>query len=286
MKLSSIYEMIAHHYINRKKVTLPIEMADDKKLMILATGKSANEFWNNIDFYLEKYKKYDYLVMNRSIYKMKEAVMKIKPKYLAMCDSTYWGITTNVSINQALALDTYNRTKEVIEQIDWECYLITTIQEKFSYKNEKVKIIRLNSTKCVGDGELAYKLYKNNFAHPGIYNVAQLAIYFGITFFYKEIGLIGVDFDFLKNLNCDEECRLYDYAEHQYDQTKEDHIVGYYTSENTGTIYGSVLAKYILETAETFVSFGKLSVYAEKNNCKIINYSLQSLLDCYEKREL
>ena len=286
MKLSSIYEMIAHHYINRKKVTLPMDVAGDGKLMILATGKSANEFWNNRDFYLEKYKQYDYLVMNRSIYKMKEEIMKLKPKYLAMCDAIYWGVTSNISVNQSLALDTYKRTKEVIEQIDWECYLVTTIHEQFDFKNEKVKIIRLNATKCAGDGELAYKLYKDNFAHPGIYNVAQLAIYFGITFSYKEIGLIGVDFDFIKNLNCDEECKLLICAEHQYDQTKADSIIGYFTPENTGMINNSVLAKYILETAETFVSFGKLSVYAEKNNCKIINYSLQSLLDCYEKQKL
>lgn len=285
MKLASIYEMIAHHYINRKRVTIPVDMANDRKLMVLATGTSANEFWNNIDFYLNKYRQYDYLVMNRTIYKMKEQVMKIKPKYLAMCDSIYWG-AANGSVSQALALDTYHRTREVLEQIDWECYLVTTIQERFDFHNDNVKIIRMNSTKCEGDGELAYWLYKNNFAHPGIYNVTQLAIYFGITFLYKEIGLVGLDFDFIKNLNCDEECRLYDYAEHQYDKSKEDTIKGYYSSESTGTIYGSVLAQYIFQTAETFISFGKLSVYAEKNNCKIFNYSLHSLLDCYEKRKL
>lgn len=285
MKINMIYEMIAHHYINRKKVTIPVDMANDRKLMILATGTSANEFWNNIDFYLNKYRQYDYLVMNRTIYKMKEQVMKIKPKYLAMCDSIYWG-AANGSVSQALALDTYHRTREVLEQIDWECYLVTTIQEKFDFHNDNVKIIRINSTKCEGDGRLAYWLYKNNFAHPGIYNVTQLAIYFGITFLYKEIGLVGLDFDFIKNLNCDEECRLYDYAEHQYDKSKEDTIKGYYTSTGTGAIYGSVLAQYIDQTAETFISFGKLSVYAEKNNCKIFNYSLRSLLDCYEKRKL
>lgn len=285
MKLSSIYEMIAHHYINKKKVSIPVDMANDRKLMVLATGTSANEFWNNVDYYLNKYKQYDYLVMNRTIYKMKEQVMKIKPKYLAMCDSIYWG-STNVTVSQTLALDTYHRAREVFEQIDWECYLVTTIQEKFDFHNDNVKIIRINSTRCEEDGRLVYWLYKNNFAHPGIYNVAQLAIYFGITFLYKEIGLIGVDFDFIKNLNCDEECRLHDYAEHQYDKSEKDAIKGYYTSDNTGTIYGSVLARYIFQTAETFISFGKLSVYAEKNNCKIFNYSLQSLLDCYEKRKL
>lgn len=285
MKLSSIYEMIAHHYINRKKVTIPTDLAKSRKLMILATGTSANEFWNNVDLYLDKYKQYDYLVMNRSIYKMKDQVMKIKPKYLAMCDSIYWG-STNVAVSQDLALDTYHRAKEVLEQIDWECYLVTTIQEKFDFHNDNVKIIRINSTKCEGDGELVYWLYKNNFAHPGIYNVAQLAIYFGITFLYKEIGLVGIDFDFIKNLYCDENGMLYEYVEHQYDKSKEDGIMEYYTPDNTGTIYGSVMSKYILQTAETFVSFSKMSIYAQKNNCKIVNYSLKSLLDCYEKQKL
>ena len=126
MKLVSIYEMIAHHYINRKRVTIPVDMANNRKLMVLATGTSANEFWNNDDYYLNKYKQYDYLVVNRTIYKMKEQVMKIKPKYLAMCDSIYWG-AANGSVSQALALDTYHRTREVLEQIDWECYLIFTM---------------------------------------------------------------------------------------------------------------------------------------------------------------
>ena len=53
-----------------------------------------------------------------------------------------------------------------------------------------------------------------------------------------------------------------------------------------GEINNSLLAKYLYEIADTISSFGKLSMYAENESCRIINYSVDSLLDCYEKENM
>ena len=66
MKLSLLYEILAHHYINRKRVTLPENMSNGKKLLVLATGTSANSYWKE-GRWKEKFVDYDVLIMNRSI---------------------------------------------------------------------------------------------------------------------------------------------------------------------------------------------------------------------------
>lgn len=284
MKMHSIYEMIAHHYLNKKKVTKPIDLSQGKKLLIMATGKSANDYWENIENQ-KKFKDYDLLVMNRSIYKMEKQILEKKPRFFAMCDSIYWG-GQKISVSQELAEETYRRTKEMLEKIDWECFLLTSIQERFDFVNEKVHIIRLNATTYEADKEISYRLYAKNFCSPSIRNVGQLAIYFGITFGYKEIAIVGMDFDFFKNLFCDIKGRVGLYAEHQYDKIDGNVVEAFFTKENFGTINNSVLAKYLVNIADTFSGYGKLGIYAEKMGSRVINYSVSSMIDCYEKRSL
>lgn len=282
MNLGLIYEMFAHHYVNKKKVTKVTDLSAGKRLLILATGKSANQYWNKKKNQ-EQFEDCDILVMNRSIYKMEEEIFRLRPKYFAACDSIYWGNYREASVNKGLAKDTYLRTKEVLEKVDWELYLITTIHEKFDFVNENVHIIRINASAYQREDRRDYKLYKANFCSPVIFNVAQLAIYFGITFGYKQLELVGIDFDFIKNLYCDNECRVGLTAEHQYDTKGEKVVEVVFDKNKKGDINGSVLAKYLLETADTISSFAKLNLYAQEYGCKITNYSMNSLLDCYEK---
>lgn len=278
-----LYEIISHHYLNKKRVTKPYSISTNKKLLILATGTSANEYWN-ADKKGEQFSEYDILVMNRSIYKMEEEIFNLKPRYFAACDSVYWGNDKTASVTKNVVRETYLRTKEVLEKVDWDMYLITTIHEKFDFNNKHIHIIRLNASVYNSGKERDYKLYKGNFCNPGLYNVAQLAIYFGITFKYKKIGIAGMDFDFIKNLYCDDKCRVGLCAEHQYDKEGQAKIEVVFEPEKKGTVNGSVIAKYLYDTADTFAAFGKLGEYADRQGCKILNYSKRSLVDCYEKK--
>ena len=285
MRISLLYEILAHHYINRKRVTLPGNMSNGRKLLILATGTSANGYWQEKRC-KDKFSDYDVLIMNRSIYKMEKEIFKLRPKYFAACDSIYWGSFADTAVNKDIAQDTYRRTKEVLEKVDWEMYLVTTIHEKFDFKNDNVHIIRINASAYSTDSARDYALYKGNYCSPHIYNVAQLAIYFGITFDYKEIALVGLDFDFIKNITCDEKCRIGLTADHQYDKEGEKKISVVFDRAKKGVVNNSLLAKYLYEIADTIASFGKLSMYAEKEGCRIVNYSVDSLLDCYEKENI
>ena len=285
LNINSLYEILAHHYINRKKVTKVSDMSMGKRLVVLATGKSANEYWSCASIQ-KKFLSDDILVMNRTIYKMRDQIFKLRPKYLAICDPIYWGNISSAAVNHDLATDTYKKTKEVLEEVDWKCFLITTIHESFDFNNPNVQIVRLNTTNRETKSEFDYWLYKYNFCSPIIQNVAQLAIYFGITFEYKEIALIGIDFDFIKNLFCDKNCIVGLTAEHQYDVQGEATVTAYFTKERKGDINNSVLAKYLYEIAVTIGCFGKLSIYAQKQGCRIVNYSENSLIDCYEKKNL
>lgn len=284
MKISLIYEILAHHYINKKKVARPEDLSKGRKLLIMATGKSANEYWENRENQ-KKFRDYDMLVMNRSIYKMREQIFEKKPQYFAACDPIYWGEKSD-TVAKELVDETYRRTKEVLEEIDWECYLVTTIHENFDIQNNKIHIIRLSATVYDSVSNWGYKLYKGNFACPLIKNVGQLAIFFGVTFGYKELALIGMDYDFFKNLFCDEKCLVGLYAEHQYDGSDGKKVEAHFERETYGVLNNSVLAKYLLGISETISAYGKLEMYAKSQGSKIINYSINSMLDCYEKRKI
>lgn len=284
MKINLIYEMLAHHYINKKKVSRPEDLSKGRKLLIMATGKSANEYWKN-QKNQEKFKDYDMLVMNRSIYKMEEQIFEKKPKYFAACDPIYWGQKSD-SVAQGLADTTFQKTKDVLERINWDCYLVTSIHERFQIQNDRIHIIRLNSSFYDADSDKYFKFYKNNFLCPSIKNVGQLAIYFGITFGYKELALVGMDFDFFKNLFCDEKCLVGLYAEHQYDDKDGKAVEAHFTREKYGTLNNSVLAKYLLDISETFRVYGELELYARSQGSRIINHSVNSMVDCYEKRRI
>lgn len=285
MKLYSIYEMMAHHYINRKKVTIPYDISEGKGLLVLATGPSANDYWDSPEVQA-KFSDYDVLVMNRTIYKMEEQVFKLKPKYFAVCDPVYWGGSANVGLDPKVLKETKERFSEVIEKVDWDCYLITSIQEQFHIENSHVRMIRINMTVCNDDNNLAYKLYEGNYASPALANVGQFAIYFGITFKYRKVALVGMDFDFFKNLYCDIDCNVGSVYAHQYDKQGSKVISGVLNKKSVGDINGSLIAKYLMTIADTFASFGKMNLYAERVGCEIINYSPESMIDCYEKRSL
>lgn len=285
IKFTEIYEMIAHHYLNRKKVSNidGVDLKQGNKLLIVATGNTAIPFWSN-EVEKFKFKDYDILIMNRTVYKMKEQVYKLRPRYIALCDPIYWGGTSSVTLDEGIRNETYDKTKEMLESITWKCYLLTTIHEKFIINNPYVEIIRMNATEINTNSNWDYKLYRRNYANPGIRNVGQLAIYSGITLGYKEIGILGMDFDFIKNIHCDKDCRLWDFAEHSYDKGESSKVITYL--DNKGNINGSVLAKYFYEYYRTLSSFGKLNLYAKNENCEIINYSVDSLLDCFKKQKI
>ena len=95
-----------------------------------------------------------------------------------------------------------------------------------------------------------------------------------------------MDFDFIKNITCDEKCRIGLTADHQYDKEGEKKISVVFDRAKKGVVNNSLLAKYLYEIADTIASFGKLSMYAEKEGCRIVNYSVDSLLDCYEKENI
>ena len=272
MKINLIYEMIAHRYINKKKVTKPIDLSNGRKLLVMATGKSANKYWDE-SVNQEKFTDYD----------MEQQIFEKKPKFFAACDPIYWGEKCH-RVSPELVEETCRKTKSVLERVNWECYLITSIHERFNFVNDKVHIIRLNSTIFDSHSDICYNFYKGNFCSPPLLNVGQLAIYFGITFGYKEIALVGMDFDFFKNLFCDKDCMVGLYAEHQYDKVDGKVVEARYSKEKYGTINNSVLAKYLLNISDTFRAYGKLELYAQKQGCKILNYSVDSMLDCYEKR--
>lgn len=285
IEIKKIYEMIAHHYLNSKRVTNVENVEHGEKLLILATGNSARPFWGD-KAVRDKFADYDILIMNRSIYKMKELVYELKPKYFALCDPIYWGGKNSIFLSDNIKNETYEKTRQIFENVNWNCYLLTTIHECFDFNNHYVKILRMNATEVNEDKKIDYRLYCGNYANPGMHNVAQLAIYGGITLGYKKIGILGMDFDFIKNIHCDENCNLWDYADHQYDDGENDKIITYLEKEKKGSINGSVLANYLYEYYRTVSTFGKLRMYANEQKCEIINYCIESMLDCFKKERL
>lgn len=264
-------------------ITKPTEMGADKKLLILANGPSANEFWKN-EKQAEKFSSYDLMCMNHAIYTNKEDIFRFKPSFFILVDPVFWGKIPEGEGNRKEYYDRIkNNVNKVLEKIDWKAFIITNYHGNITFKNKNLTVIRLNRNKILPEKERYYKLYKKNLANPGMDTVLESAIFWGITFGYKEIALLGTEFSMFKDLIVDQNNIVYNCSKHFYEEKLEDLSVKAVTKGKFG-FEGSAVAYYLHRISNCFSMFFELRKYADFYRCKIYNYTPDSMIDVFERR--
>lgn len=249
-------EMRSH---NKKfKPTKPKKMG--KKLFILGTGPSCTDYLNNRDLFED----YDILCVNSFMSRNNKEFCEIQPKYMCLADPIF--------------IDEENEeTKEVmgaINQISWNCYLISPANYVFkTIDNPHIKHIKMSSFLYENENKRRDDWYCKNLATPSIVNVVNLALFFGVTFGYEEIGLIGVESSFHKGLKVDKQNRKFIIEEHLYHEP--------YWAEFQDELW----LRYLFWSKNIHTDFIFAQI-AQKTGCKITNYTIDSFIDVFKKQEL
>lgn len=249
----------------------PTKMGE--KILLLATAPCVKDFFDS-ESVREQFKDYDLAFINYMIFYSQREAFLYKPKYIILLDpifyqEEYYGVGTKNPEKEKVV--------EVLERIDWECYLITSILADFGVKNKNIKYIRLS---CF---QLPYKewvvpLYKKNYVNMGIYNVMQGAIYFAITFGYKNIAILGCTYQPAERCMKEDGLYIYGYA-HYYDPER---TCDYIPIEKLQKMDSSYLANALERGGKSLACFWNLNKYAKKQGAEIVNYSDGSAIDAFK----
>lgn len=254
-----------------KNLNKPTKMGE--KILLLATAPCVKDFFE-FESVREQFQDYDLAFINYMIFYSQKEAFLYKPKYIILLDPIFYQ-------SDYFGKDKVNPEKEkirgVLKKIDWECYIITSVLADFGVKSDNINYIRLS---CF---ELPYKkwakpFYKRNICNMGIYNVMQGAIYFSITFGYKEIAILGCTYQPAERCMKEDGLYIYGYA-HYYDLER---ICEYVPIEKLRKMDKSFLANALARGAKSLECFWNLKKYGNEHGAHIINYSEGSAIDAFE----
>lgn len=249
----------------------PTKMGE--KILLLATAPCVEDFFK-YESVRKQFEGYDLAFINYMLVHSEKEVFEYKPKYIVLLDpiffqSDYYG---EGSINPEK-----EKVVNVLEKIDWECYLLTSVLADFGLKNSNIKYVRLSCFE-VGYHKWVLPLYRKNFVNMGIYNVMQGAVYFAITFGYKKIAILGCTYGMNKISKREDGVHLEGYA-HYYDMEPIHEFVPIEQVEKMK--YGLVSSIYE-RGKKSMICFWNLNKYALLEGAEIINYSEGSFIDAFK----
>lgn len=248
-----------------KDHTRPQKLGD--KILLLANGPSARLYDDNVEFFSD----YDLLVVN--FFPLKNPLFwTLKPRYLCLLDP--------VCINPVLCMEckaeetVKNNGLELMDaierKVDWPLTIVSYASYSFPYKNPNISYIKLSNARIKWtDMKINKKMFFKNWAIPKAQGVIVGALYFAIIFGYQEIALLGVEQSYLNSLIVDADNRMYSAVQHFYGDSR------YYISHT--------YEKELELVLEIFRGIRFAACMAEKENIKIINYTTDSYIQCFEK---
>ena len=252
------------------------EYAQNKtKVRVLANGPSLNQFLED-NKGNSNLNDFDYIVMNYM--PMHEDFELYKPKFLCLADPMFFQFSHRI--------DEVRKLFKVLNSIvHWEMIIViphNRIKEfqNFNYiHNPNLKVKPINSYTYAGLAKFRNSAYNLNFSMPGIYTVANLAIFTAINMNYKYIEVYGIDHNFFDSMFVTDDNVLCNRMKHFY--SNEVSLMPILRNDN-GKNYK--IADYTQSISNMFKSHDLLSSYAAFKNIEILNCSKDSMVDSYKKR--
>ncbi len=273
-----------HKLASQRKITVPINYGGGN-ILVVATGPSSNRFWGNESCRTGwEEKSYDICLVNDSFFKYKDIVFRLKPKFYCIMDSYYFDRECTTP-DQIERFESSRANREILNTVDWELNLIVPCTVSLEWlDNPKIKIIRLNSVAYNRDDlKSRFSYYKKNWMNPGRNNVVQGALYFAITFGYKQIALLGGEFNFWKDVYLSKDRHVIQEVEHCYEANKVERI--YDLDEDYGGRREGTMAVYLACLSESFSIYSYIREYADMMGARIVNYSEGTMIEAFEIAE-
>ncbi len=239
-------------------------------LIVLGGAPCASWFLDDPE-YRSHFQGYDVAFVNYMVFKSENSFFEIKPRYIMMFDpilyrDDYFGPGKENHIK--------NECMRIFEKVDWECNIVTTANAQFEFSNSNMNCIKISPV-SVNYHRFWNNALKKNIFNLGLYNVNQGAVYFAITFGYKNIALLGINYQ-LTQFRIEKD-GMHTWAPMHYYDTQPDEELHTWDVINSYK-YGMVADRYkhAYESAKVFWGIGS---YAKENDVKVTNYSDFSALD-------
>ncbi len=259
-KLQSAYKIFI-----KNKPTKPYKMGDN--LLILATAPSVRAFFE-YESVREQFAGYDLAAVNFMLVKSEDLMHKYRPRYFILYDSIYFMESARTGIPDWMREDCY-KMFEALERIDWDCHVITYQAGDWKINNPHIKFIYISVFNRQYNAFTKH-MYVNNHANAGVNNVIIGTLYFGITFGYKNIAILGCPYRQLSFEMKPDGLHIYNHM-HYYDEEPWEDIISY---EDLYKDYPDGLDLYLKKRAlKNGRSFAWIAKYAEEMGVKLINYS-------------
>ncbi len=259
-----------------KKTTKPVICG--KKLLVLATAPEVKAYFD--DYRVREYfRDYDVAVINKMPLCSETEMHVITPKYIIFFDGIFfddYDEKGNKNIRKEWV-------EEVLERVDWECNLVVPLLAEYQIENPHIRQIYIGVLKAKYN-RLTSVLYRHNIVNMGFNNVVMGAVYFGITFGYKQIALMGFTYGSINIGDYMDEDGLHVATYPHYYDEKVSHILIPNNELFDGTT--SYLYKRAVREVESMYKFCELARYAEDNNVEIINYTPNNTIDVFKSKNL
>lgn len=248
----------------------PMKMGE--KILLLATAPCVEDFFK-YESVRKQFEGYDLAFINYMLVYSENEVMEYKPKYIILLDPIFYR-------SDYFGEGKINTEKEkvvtVLEKIDWECYLLTSVLADFGLKNQNIKYVRLSCFE-VAYHKWALPLYKKNLVNMGLYNVMQGALYFAVTFGFKTIAVLGCTYK-QADLHIEEDGLHIEGYPHYYNLDRTHEII---PIEVLNKLKESSVAQIYARGYKSLMCFWNLKKYADLFGAQIINYSEGSAIDAF-----
>lgn len=270
-KLNSLWKLFV-----KNRVTKPHKMGS--KLLILATAPCVKNYFEK-ESVREQFKEYDIACINYMLYYSKEEVFQMKPKYFVLLDPCFYQEYA-ASANEP-PIPSYKELAKILEEIDWDCYIITTVFADFNVTNPHIHYIRLS---CFSTTYKNWKLplFKANYINLGYYNVIQGALFFAIVFGYENVAMLGCPYKPLNVRMVEEGLHVVEHM-HYYDTSAYEYTIPYEELHAREKGFWECSYRRAVLSHKCLWDLKKL---ADSQGCRILNYSEGSIIDAFRVGKL
>jgi hypothetical protein len=246
-----------------------------KTAVVIANGPSLKKELPKLT-HADEFKNVDFIVLN--FFANQEVFFKIKPKHYCFADPMFFQATHRRDEVKKMFL-------LLEDKIDWEMFFYVPSNRynsfiKFAgFKNNHIKIVKINSTSYSGYDRFRNYFYKAGLAMPMAGTVANLAIFVALNRGYKKINLYGVDHTFFDSLCVNEKNQLCNKQLHFYGDVSPE-LKPVLRIDN-GKSYK--ISDYLESIMIMFRSHDYLYKYSSYLKVKILNCTKNSMIDSYER---
>ena len=258
-----------------------VNMHSSKRLAILGNGPSLKQQLPKLIEHKE-WEQADMMAVN--FFAQSDEFTTIKPKYYVLSDPMFFR-----QAGHSERID--NLYKALATKVTWPMILYVQHYnpEHFNYHaaiegNPNIRIVPFHSTLFHGFRNVEFWCYRHGLGSGNWGTVVQNGILAAIQIGYKTIELYGVDHTLLDGLMVDDQNRLCRTQSHYYDSAPAEPKPIFYNATNPPRPY--TMAEYLAETAELFRGHEVLRDFAITEDVRIINRTLGSLIDAYEREPM